>query len=59
MTDAEVKRKAREARDRAKEKKKEIMREIRRLERAVEEEDAVIMSCLAILDEIAEKEAES
>lgn len=58
MTDAKVKSRVRETLKRAKMKKREILREIRRMEREVEDEDAVIMSCLAILDEIEEKEAE-
>ena len=57
MTDAEVKKKARTALERAKAKKREINREIRRLESEVENEEAVIVTCLTILDEIEEREA--
>lgn len=57
MTDAEVKKKARTALERAKAKKREINREIRRLESEAENEEAVIVACLTILDEIEEREA--
>lgn len=56
MTDAEVKKKARAALERAKAKKREINREIRRLESEAENEEAVIVACLTILDEIEERE---
>lgn len=58
MTDEEVKSRVRETLNRAKEKKQEILREIRDLEGALSREDHMIMSCLAILAEIDEKEAE-
>ena len=57
MTDQETIRKARAALERAKAKKREINREIRRLESEAENEEAVIVACLTILDEIEEKEA--
>lgn len=56
MTDAEVKKKARAALERAKAKKREINQEIRRLESEAENEEAVIVACLTILDEIEERE---
>lgn len=58
MTDEEVKSRVRETLNRAKEKKQEILREIRKLEAAIAREDGLILSCLTILDEIEEKEAE-
>lgn len=58
MTDAEVKRQARETLDRAKNKRRELIHEIRKLEAAIAREDGLILSCLTILDEIEEKEAE-
>lgn len=56
MTDAEVKKKAREALDRAKNNKYAILRKIRKLQAEIDNEDVVILSCLAILDEIEEGE---
>lgn len=57
LTDGEVKKKARAALERAKAKKREINREIRRLESEAENEEAVIIACLTILDGIEEREA--
>ena len=56
MTDAEVKKKARETLDRAKNNKYALLREIRKLEAAVAREDGLILSCLSVLDEIEEGE---
>lgn len=58
MTDGEVKSRVRETLNRAKEKRWELKHEIWKLEAEVAREDGMILSCLAILDEIKEKEAE-
>ena len=58
MNDAEVKTKVQETLDRAKHRRLALIREIRNLETAIAREDGLILSCLTILDEIEEKEAE-
>lgn len=52
MTDQETIRKAREALDRAKKRNQEIKQKIRELRAEMEKENAMILSCLTVLDDI-------
>lgn len=55
MTNQETIRKVREALDRAKNRKQEIWQKIRELRAEMDKEDVIILSCLAVMDDMKEK----
>lgn len=58
MTDQKTVRKVREALDRAKNRKQEIRQKIRELRAEMDREDVMILSCLAVLDDMGRTDRE-